>query len=154
MKTRRTHCRQAFTLLEVILALAILGGAVALLGEIMRMANRGAVDARAETQAELLALSVMDELESGYADLASVTRQPLSAVDPETVATDGPWVCSVAVGTSQIIGIVPVEVLVEQDLEQQFNPVRYRLVRWFAEISPSADASSSSAGGGSGGGSL
>ena len=138
-----------FTLIEVILSLIILGAAAATLAEIMSLANRGAADARAETQAELLAESVMDELASGYAKMASVTRQPIAATDPETVETDGPWVYSVEVGTSTIIGIVPVEVGVEQDLEPQFTPVKYKLVRWFADITPPAWAATGSSAAGS-----
>ena len=135
--------RDGFTLLEVILALVVLGAAVAILGEVMRLANRGAVDARAETQAQLLAASVMDEMIAGYADLSSITRQPLVA------ETDGPWVYSVTVGTSTLLNIVPVEVVVEQDLEREFNPVRFRLTRWLADLPEAAE--SSSAGGSSSG---
>lgn len=115
---------RAFTLLEVILALVILAAALATFGEIMQLANRNAVNARAETQAQILAESLMDELLAGVVDVTQVTRQPLE-VDSAT-----PWVYSVTIGTSDLVGVQPVEVLVEQDVEPQFNPVKFRLLRW------------------------
>ena len=128
MFSRRPNaCRlAAFTLLEVILALAILAGAVAVLGEVMSIAGRSAADAQAESQAQLLASSVMDEMLTGRIDLDSQTRQPL-----ETESAI-PWVYSVALGDTTLDGLMSVEVLVEQDVEKQFRPVKYRLIRWYA----------------------
>ena len=128
------RCRQAFTLLEVILALAILGGAVAVLGEIMRAAGRRASDAQAETRAQLLACSLMDEMVTGVLEPAEQTRVALEVDD--TV----PWVYSVTFGAIEIEGLVSIELIVEQDLQQQFNPVRYRLVRWVPSITEAAEA--------------
>lgn len=143
--------RPAFSLLEVILALAILAGATAVLGEVMWQANRRAVAARAESQAQLLAQNVMDEIVAGYADLNGVNRQPLAA------DCDGPWVYSVAVGTSDLLYIVPVDVLVEQDLGPEFNPVSFKLTRWLPDLpAPAADSTMTDDGsstGGNGGGS-
>lgn len=114
-----------FTLIEVILALAILAGAVAVLGEVMSIAGRSAADAQAEAQAQIMASSVMDEILSGMIDMTQQTRRPLE--------TNGaiPWVYSVTIGDTNLVGLMSVEVLVEQDVEQQFRPLKYRLVRWF-----------------------
>ena len=134
--TRPTCCRQsAFTLLEVILALAILAGAIAALGEVMSIAGRNAADAQAEAQAQLLASSMMDELLSGMTELIGQTRQPLD-VDAAI-----PWVCSVKLVNTNLVGLMSVEVVVEQDVEQQFRPVKYRLVRWLPTeaVSPAND---------------
>jgi general secretion pathway protein I len=121
------HRRQAgFTLLEVILALAILAGAIAVLGEVMSIAGRNAADAQAESQAQLLASSVMHELLSGMTELVGQTRQPLE-VDAAI-----PWVYSVTLGNTSLAGLVAIEVVVEQDVEKQFRPVKFRLVRWLA----------------------
>ena len=65
-RRRRPGEASAFTLLEVILALVILGGALAIFGEVVQLANRSAVDARAETQAQLLASSLMDEIMADF----------------------------------------------------------------------------------------
>jgi hypothetical protein len=110
----------------VILALVILGGALAIFGEVMQLANSNAVDARAETQAQLLAASVMDEIIAGVQDESPVTRQALDVADATR------WLYSVEVGTSGIVGVYPLAVTVEQDLEEKFNPVKFRLVRWMS----------------------
>jgi prepilin-type N-terminal cleavage/methylation domain-containing protein len=154
----RDHSRdsRAFTLIEVILALVILGGALAIFGEVMQLANSNAVDARAETQAQLLASSVMDEILAGVQDDSPVSRQQL------VVADEIGWLYSVEVGTSDIEGVYPLIVTVEQDLEAQFNPVKFRLVRWAPTVAETSendeeaaeeqeDARESSGGGSSGG---
>ena len=128
MLVRRPNFRRlsAFTLLEVILALAILAGAIAVLGEVMSIAGRSAADAQAEAQAHLLAGSVMDEILTGMIDFNSQTRQSLE--------TDSaiPWVYSATLGDTTLDGLTSVEVLVEQDIEKQFRPVKYRLLRWYS----------------------
>ena len=135
MCIRSIHRRQtAFTLLEVILALTILAGAIAVIGEVMSIAGRNAADAQAESQAQLLASSVMNELLSGMAELVSQSRQPLE-VDAAI-----PWVYSVTVANTSLAGLVSIEVVVEQDVEKQFRPVKYRLVRWLStESDPGLD---------------
>jgi prepilin-type N-terminal cleavage/methylation domain-containing protein len=117
-----------FTLIEVILALVILGGALAIFGEVMQIANSNAVDARAETQAQLLASTVMDEIMAGVQNESPVSRQPLDVEDATR------WLYSVEIGTSDVEGVYPLTVTVEQDLEPQFNPVKFRLLRWLPEI--------------------
>lgn len=125
-------CNSAFTLLEVILALAILAGAIVVLGEVMSIAGRNASDAQAEAEAQILATSIMDEMLSGMTDLTNLTRQ---AMESDSAI---PWVCSVTISNTNLTGLTEVEVLVEQDVEAQFRPVKYRLVRWLSEASVSA----------------
>jgi len=124
---------RAFTLIEVILALVVLGGALAILGEVMQLANSSAVDARAETQAHLLASSVMDEIMAGMQDDSPVTRQPLDSADATR------WLYSVETGTSDVEGVFPLVVTVEQDLEPRFNPVKFRLVRWMPTVAETSE---------------
>ncbi len=127
---RRSH---AFTLLEVVLSLAILAGAVAVLGEIMRAAGRSASDAQAETRAQLLACSLMDEMVTGVLE---PTEQMQVALEVDDIV---PWVYSVSFGMVDVEGLMVVELVVEQDLEKQFNPVRYRLVRWLPSVTEAAE---------------
>jgi prepilin-type N-terminal cleavage/methylation domain-containing protein len=124
---------RAFTLIEVILALVVLGGALAILGEVMQLANSSAVDARAETQAQLLASSVMDEIMAGVQDDSPVTRQPLDSDDATR------WLYSVETGTCDVTGVYPLVVTVEQDLEPRFNPVKFRLVRWMPTVAETSE---------------
>jgi type II secretory pathway pseudopilin PulG len=114
----------AFTLLEIILALAILAGSLAALGEVMRLADQNAAMTRDETQAQILAASIMDELVSGARTLASINAQ---AVDP---TWDPQWVYSVAWEQTGYEEVVAVRVLVEQQLEARLQPARFELVRW------------------------
>jgi prepilin-type N-terminal cleavage/methylation domain-containing protein len=123
-RCRLTQPCSGFTLIEVILALVILGGALAIFGEVMQLANTSAVDAQVETQAQLLASSVMDEIIAGVQDDSPVSRQALDV--PGTMR----WLYSVETGTGDIEGVYPLTVTVEQDLEPRFNPVKFRLVRW------------------------
>jgi len=122
----------AFTLLEVILSLTILAAAAAMIGELITFASQSAADSEAETRAQFLAISLMDEMVSGRTDVAEQSREPLEVDDAV------PWVSSVSLERTQISGLISVEVLVEQDLEKRFRPVKYRLVRWLPKSLTSA----------------
>lgn len=138
--------QNAFTLLEVVLALAILAGALATLGEIMSAADRSAANAQAETRAQHLASSLMDKVLCGAIEATDQARTPVEVDD--TV----PWVYSLTITQTTIEGISSIELLVEQDLDEKFNPVKYRLVRWRGPTSASEDDSTSSDDGSSSGG--
>ncbi len=127
------RARPAFTLLEVILALAILAGSVAMIGELISYASQSASDAEAETRAQLLACTLMDEMVSGRTKPEARSREP--AATDDTV----PWVYTVSVGRTEIEGLTSVEVVVEQDLEKKFRPVHYRLVRWLPTRSATSE---------------
>lgn len=131
---RYQTCRLAFTLLEVILSLVILGAALAIFGEVMQLANQNASDARAETQAQLLATSLLDEILAGSIDDSPANRQPLEVDD------DVKWVYSVSTGTATVDGVYPLVVEVEQDVEAKFNPVKFRLVRWLSSTPEGSEA--------------
>ena len=115
---------RGFTLLEVILSLAILAGALAALGEVMRLAERSASMAEDETHAQILAASIMDELAAGSRELRAVQQSPL-----ETGA-DPPWVYTIEMGQTQYNELVSVRVRVEQQLEARLQPAQFELVRW------------------------
>jgi type II secretion system protein I len=112
-----------FSLLEVVLALAILAGAFAALGEVIRLANRNAEQARDETQAELLADSVMAELMSGARLLGNET----AAFD---LAAEPPWVYSIVVEPTEYVELVAVRVRVTQDTTPELGPASCDLIRW------------------------
>jgi prepilin-type N-terminal cleavage/methylation domain-containing protein len=131
---RQFVTRSAFTLLEVILALVILGAALAIFGEVMQLANQNSADAQAETQAQLLATSLLDEILAGSIDDSPANRQPLEVDD------DVKWVYSVSTGTATVDGVYPLVVEVEQDVEAKFNPVKFRLVRWLSSTPEGSEA--------------
>jgi type II secretion system protein I len=113
-----------FSLLEIILALAILAGSLAALGEVMRMADQNASRTGEETQAQILAASVMDELVAGSRQLAAVSQAPVDSTDQV------PWVYSVEVENTQYEQMVAVHVRIEQQLEARLQPAHFELVRW------------------------
>jgi prepilin-type N-terminal cleavage/methylation domain-containing protein len=143
-----------FTLLEIILSLAILAGALAALGEVMRLADRNAQMVRDESQAQILASSVMDELLSGSRAPTTVNQ---AAFDYNT---DPPWVYSIALDQTPYVELVLARVRVEQQLPPEQQPAHFELVRWFpnpdyvatdtSQQSTSSSSSSSSSSSGSG----
>jgi type II secretory pathway pseudopilin PulG len=128
----------AFTLLEVILALAILAGSMAALGEVMQLAHRNATMAEAETQAQILAASLMDEFASG--------SRKLDVADQQTIddKSDPPWVYSVAIENSNIEELVAVHLRVEQQMDARLQPASFELVRWMPNPNNASSESSES----------
>jgi prepilin-type N-terminal cleavage/methylation domain-containing protein len=144
--------KPGFTLLEIVLSLAILAGSLAALGEVMRLADRNAQMVRDESQAQILASSVMDELLSGSRQLLAINGAQFD------YNTDPPWLYSVTIDPTQFVEVVMVRVMVEQDLPPQQEPAKFALVRWMpnpdyipADAAQQASGSSGSTGGMTGG---
>jgi general secretion pathway protein I len=154
-----------FTLLEVILALAILAGSLAALGEVMRMADQTASMTEGETQAQILTASLMDEFASGARQIAATSQASLDST------ADPPWTYSVAIENTNFDQMVAVRVSVEQQLDARLQPARFEIVRWMpnpnyvppdtsdqssstssSSSGSSSNSSSSSTGSGGGGG--
>jgi len=122
MKSRQ---RKGFTLLEIILALAILAGALAALGEVLRLGDQNSSLTRDETQAQILASSVMDEIMSGARPPTSVNS---AAFD---IKAQPPWLYSIEIApTPQHAELLAIRVRVEQQLPPEQQPARFDLVRW------------------------
>ena len=136
-----------FSLLEIILALAILAGSLAALGEVMRLADQNSALARDETQAQIIAASVMDELVAGARLLEPLNRVPLD------YETDPPWLCSIAIEQTGYVELVAVRILVEQQADARLQPPRFELVRWLPnpDYVPAETSTSSSSSSGLGG---
>ena len=141
--------RSGFSLLEVVLALAILAGALAALGEVMRLGDENAAAAADEAQAEMLAESVMAEILVGARPLTSVNGAALPLAD------DPAWVVSVTVQPTEYVELVAVSVRVAQQLPPAQEPAYCDLVRWVpnpdylpatAQTSQQSSSSSSSSG--------
>jgi type II secretion system protein I len=133
--------RRGFSLLEVILALAILAGSLAALGEVMRMAGQAARLTESETQAQILAASVMDELASGARQLSAVSQSELDST------ANPPWVYSVALEDTGYQQMVAVRVTVSQQLDSRLQPAHFELLRWMPNpnyVAPQTDDQSQS----------
>ena len=140
------------TLLEVILSLAILGGTMAVLGEMARLSFQNARTAREMVQAELLTESILAKVRLGIIEMESVFEMPVGlqttnqldivqdthAVSPGNVA-DVLWVYSLEIvdidivydlDENEIAYLVEITVTVRRNLPVERKPVTCRLVRW------------------------
>ena len=108
--------RGGFSLLEVILALAILTGALAALGEVARLALRNAESARDLTQAQLLGESKLAEITSGITPPDPVER---AEFDTSGQSVDGeiPFLYSIRLEDTDEEGLRVVRVVVMQKPE-------------------------------------
>ncbi len=137
--------RGGLTLLEVILALIILGGALVAIGELIRTASRSARDARDATGAQVIADSLMSEIASGVVPAQPMERQP-DPLDPD-------FVVSVMVERPTQAGLIQVMVLVERvdAIAVGRKSEGFRLVRWMLDpgvelAAPAAEAGATEAG--------
>lgn len=125
---RRAAARRGLTLLEVMLALAILGGSLAVIGELMRIGARHAEAARDQTTAQLLCENMMAELVSGVLPLSATTAAP---VDDSQYAAD--WAYTVEIQPIDQQGLVSVRVTVEQNPQSYSRPASFSLTRWMVD---------------------
>lgn len=115
----------AFTLLEIILALAILSAAIAILGEAVRQGYRNAAQAQQITLAELHAASKMAEITSGI-----LLPEPVQAAQLET---DPEWLYSIDMEPLEWEGLAVVRVTVRRDLPPVERPAEFTLTRWIPD---------------------
>jgi len=127
MKPRPVKCRhrRAFSLLEVILAIAIFAGAMTVLGELLRIGVRHAESARDLTRAELLCESKLAEITSGIAVAEAVNNVPCEF--------DSDWLYSVAWDPIDEEGLIAVRVTVTRDAPRRLRPVAFSLSRWMRD---------------------
>jgi len=131
MRRLRTSPTGGFTLIEVILAIAVLGFGLAMLSEGLRLAMMNGRKARDETTAQLLAESKMGELASGAVGL--------SASSGTCEEPFGSWTYAIECEGTDISDFVAVKVTVTQDLPGNKEPASFTLWRWMAD--PGVDLS-------------
>ena len=135
--------RAGFSLLEVILALAILAGSLAVIGEASRHALRNAEMARDMARAQLLCETKLAEIVTGVIAAEPIENAPFDATTSASLDPDEPaWLYSIETEQTAEEGLIVVRVSVTRDLPPERHPVRVSLVRWMAD--PSAAAASSS----------
>ncbi len=117
--------RTGLSLLEVVLAIAILGVAISVIGELVRLGSRCAAEARDLTTAQLYCESKMAEIAAG-ADVA----QPVTSTPIDTV---GEWMYYVEVAPTDQVGLILITVTVEQNRSPADRPVSFTLQRWIQD---------------------
>ncbi len=124
--------KRGFSLLEVILALAILCGTLAVLGEMAGRGMRDAEIARDLTQAQLLCETKLAEITCGALPAEPVERAQFDTIDGLDVRGI-PWLYSIRTEPSEEEGMLVVRVTVEQDLPERQRPVVYSIDRWILD---------------------
>ncbi len=114
------------TLMEVILAIAILGGSLAVLGELVRVGSRASRTAQTLSTAQLLADSLTAEICSG-----STTPESTEGVVEQFGGTA--WAYTVAVQQVEQQGLLGIVVTVHENVDPNQLPVTYSLVRWMID---------------------
>jgi type II secretion system protein I len=119
---------RGFTLLEVILALAILAGALVVLGELVRNGMRNAQTARDLSLAAVICEGKLGEISAGLV--------PTQGVRQSAIVEYPGWFLSVdndgAAGPAQPnqAGLLKLRVTVEQNPAVQRRPVRFTVTQW------------------------
>ncbi|MEX2120971.1 MAG: hypothetical protein WD847_15375 [Pirellulales bacterium] len=135
MKARKRPAEKpasgGFSLLEVVLALAILTGAIAVLGQVVRTGIDNARMARDLTQAQLYAESLMAEIAAGV-----IPAEPASSVPLDD---KGNWTHSIVVEPLNDEGLLHVAVTVEQRAQRPIRP--FTVVRWMRDPETQVSAS-------------
>jgi type II secretory pathway pseudopilin PulG len=144
--------KRGITLFEVLLAIAILGGSMVAIGEMMRTGSRSAIEAREVTKAQLYAETIIAEIAAGILPSQASSQQPHP--------TDPDWLFTVESDSSSQAGLLMIRVTMQQaNIPPNKRPLSFSLVRWM--VDPSIDladpalsgtsGSSSSSSSGSGG---
>jgi prepilin-type N-terminal cleavage/methylation domain-containing protein len=130
---RLARNRQGFSLLEVVLALAILVGAIAVLGELVRLGTLGAAGARDLTQAQLLCESKMAEITAGILPPDPVQYAAFEVYTDDQLESTAEWVYSIEWEATDLPGLIVIRVTVEQDLPPEHRPMSFSLARLMQE---------------------
>lgn len=136
--------RSGFSLLEVILALAILAGAIVVLGEANRLALRNAEIARDMGKAQLLCESKLSEIVTGIVPAEPVENAPFDATTTASIDANEPaWLYTIETAQVDEAGLLSVRVTVTRDVPAGQHPVRFSLVRWLPDPSVSSSTGQS-----------
>ena len=114
--------RRGMSLMEVLLALAIFLGSLAVLGELVRLGTRNAIQARERAEAERLCATKLTELATGMEEAVPVAERPLDE--------SGDWLYSVEREATTVPELFSLRVTVRQNLPEEKRPVDLGLVQW------------------------
>lgn len=131
----RPRLARGLTLLEVILAIAILGGCLAVIGELARMGVRHAEEARELTMAQLLCEGKLEEVAAGATPAESASAVPFES-EPD-------WTYTIEVGSLEEPGLIQVRVTVQPLVAERLHPNVFTLTRWMLDPSVASAPSAS-----------
>ena len=132
-----TRSRRAISLMEVVLALAILAIASAYLAQAMQIAAQNAIRAQRLTQAELVAESVMNQVVGGL-----IPAQPVTWTPYISSATSSNWNYSLSIVPAEIQGIIGIQVGVQEPVAGAVpgaQPADLIATRWIIDPSLGLD---------------
>lgn len=138
--SRRRH---GFSLLEMILSLAILAGAMAAIGELVRLGSENARTSVDLTQAELIADSIWAELQSGQRTPDAATNLPYEFATNDEVAGRGMWTYSIESAATDQDGLLAVTVTVVRQGGDGTAGAEFQLTGWIRDpnyVPPMASA--------------
>lgn len=113
------------TLLEVVLAMTIFVGSLAVLSQLTWNGSRAAVQGRLQTQALLRAEATLAEL--------AVGAIPLQASTAQAFPDDERWSWSVNLGQTQYPELIAVEVTVSHSGGSSLGNISQSLTRWMRD---------------------
>jgi type II secretory pathway pseudopilin PulG len=121
-------CR-GISLLEVILAIAIMGGSIAALSSVVMNGASAATDARDRALAQMLCEQQMAQLLIQNIMPVAVNEQPLQSPDPNLTFT-----LTTQINPAPLNGLLSIQMLVSgQAMDSSQNPVQVMLVRWMID---------------------
>lgn len=118
------------SLMEVVLALAILGVSLAMIGELIRIGSRAGEAARDDMEKQLIAESLINEIASSAVYPEPVFEQPIDSL--------GEWLYTVEAEAVDEAGLLAVRVTIRKADDTSTRPP-YSLIRWMMD--PEVEAS-------------
>jgi prepilin-type N-terminal cleavage/methylation domain-containing protein len=123
--------RRGLSLMEVVLALAILGVALAMIGELIRIGSRAGEAARDDMEKQLIAESLINEIASSAVYPEPVFEQPVDDL--------GEWLYTVETEPVDEVGLIAVRVTIRKADAAPTTLPPYSLTRWM--LDPEVEAS-------------
>ena len=132
--SHRASRSRGFSLLEILLALAILGGSLAILSRIVDTGISAAREARDLANARMICQAKLSEVLLNSTAGFTPQTQPPTPVDSFDSQSSTPFEFSVEVQPGQLGGILVIRVVVEAKNPDGGEPLaRYSLVRWMID---------------------
>lgn len=126
VNARRSCKRAGFSLLEVMIALAILAMASAMLWQITNQATNNAIDAQRQTQAQIFGESKMAEILAG-----AIPLQTQEWTLDETGVVPGTWYYRIETSTTERENMIGIRLSISTDPQREYgSPEDFFIVRY------------------------